>query len=121
MNVLLQQADELLETAICAEEKASGLVILMDRMGGMRILDASGWTSSGLNAEFGPSALFQVNKRLGVASVEAWSGHDHCLVERQTQTTRLPCLALAPAVCHPIRLHMAPLSIEESYARDSEV
>jgi hypothetical protein len=110
-----------MDTAMRAEEGVPGLVILIDRQGGMRMLDPAGWTVAGLNAEFGPSAVFKVSKGRGVTSVEAWSGTDRCLIERQDGGSHLPCALLEPEICHPIRLHTAPLPIAQSYARDSAV
>jgi hypothetical protein len=121
VKALLEQAEEILDTAIRAGKNASGIVILMDRQGGMRMLDPAGWTMAGLTAEFGASAVFKVNKGSGTTSVEGWAGSDRCLIERQTGGLPLAYLPLTPAICHPIRLHATPLSIAQPDARDSAV
>ena len=119
MTALLQQAEEILDTASRAGI-GPGMMILIDRQGGMRMLDPTGWTLAALTAEFGASVVFKVDKSQGTTSVEGWAGCDRCLIERQTGAP-LSYLPLTPAVCHPIRLHAAPLSIAQSAARDSVV
>jgi len=112
---LLHQAEDILETAVQAENTASAMVILVDRQGGLRTLDAAGWSLPGIAAEFGAAAVFKVQRGLEVTSVEAWSGRDRLRIERQTRQSVLP---LIPAVRHPMRLTMAPLSIAQPETAD---
>jgi len=107
---LLHQAEEILETAVQVEDTASGMVILVDRQGGLRTFDAAGWTLAGIAAEFGAASVFKVQRSPELTSVEAWSGHDRLRIERQTGQPMLP---LVPTVRHPITLTTAPLSIKE--------
>lgn len=120
MTGLWQQAEELLDTASRAA-MGPATVILVDRQGGMRILDPIGWTMPALAAEFGASAIFKVSKTQGTTSVEGWAGSDRCLIERQTVSRGFPCVSLIPEVCHPIRLHVQPLPIAQSNDRESAV
>jgi len=112
---LLRQAEDILETAAHADQSSSATFILIDRQGGLRAFDAAGWTLAGITAEFGATAVFKVRKSQEATSVEAWSGRDRCRIERQTTQ---PALALTPAVCHPMRLTTAPLSISAPDALD---
>jgi hypothetical protein len=54
VTALLQQAEEILDTASRAGI-GPGMMILIDRQGGMRMLDPTGWTLAALTAEFGAS------------------------------------------------------------------
>jgi hypothetical protein len=114
VTVLWRQAEEILDTALAAEENSPGTAILIDRQGGVRMFDATGWTIEALTAEFGASSLFRVAKSGGVTSVEALSGCDRCILERRAgygpAAGRIP----APEVCHPIRLQAAPLLLAQS-------
>jgi hypothetical protein len=119
VKALWQHAEEILDTASCAERDA-GVVVMMDRQGGVRVLDPAGWTFGALQAEFGAAMIFKVNKSPEATSVEAWAGCDHCVIERQTVKSARS-LPLTPAVCHPIRLHTTPLFIGKSDAQGSAV
>lgn len=121
MTALSQRAEEILDTAVHADDNWRGLVILIDRQGGMRMLDPAGWTMSALSAEFGASAVFQVKKGPGTTSVEGWAGNDRCLIERQNGGSSFARLFLTPAVRHPIRLQPTPLLLSPSDACDSVV
>lgn len=121
MTTLLRQAEDILDTAIRAGKNEPGMAILIDRQGGMRLLDSTGWTLAALTAEFGAAAAFKVNKGPGTTSVEGWAGCERCLIERQTDFVAASLSTLIPAVCYPNRLHAAPLSIGYSDASDSAV
>ena len=111
MTALLRQAEEILDTAAQAGSGPE-LLILLDRRGSLRVLEATGWSLHGLAAEHGASAVFKVQKTRGAASVEAWNGVERCWLERQTGAGRgIQQLPLHPAVTHPITLQINPLSI----------
>ncbi len=110
MTALLRQAEEILDTAA---QSGSGpeILILLDRRGGLRVLEAAGWSPLGLAAEHGTSAVFRVLKAQGAASVEAWNGMERCWLQRQTGARFLQQLSLSPTVSYPITLQFSPLSI----------
>jgi len=116
----LQQAEEILDTAVCADRNAA-VVILVDCQGGMRVLDPAGWTVAALKAEFAADMVFKIVTSAELTSVEAWGGHDHCVVERHSVPAPAPWLTLMPAVCHPMRFHNAPLFIAASDMTDSSI
>ncbi len=116
MTALMQQAEEILDTAVRATDSGPNLVILINRQGGMRMLDAAGWTLAGLSAEYGASALFEVKWGPDGTSVEGWAGLERCRIERRASAAAL-CPDLTPAVRHPIRLQVTPLLIEASSDR----
>ena len=110
MTRLLTQAAQVLEVA---EHAASGsdLAIIIERRGGIRVLDASGWTTAGLTAEYGGAMILKLQRADGAVSVEGRHDHERCLVERNTAAKWLSELPLSPSVRHPITFQTAPLSI----------
>jgi len=62
--MLAQRAEEVLEIATEAgREIGEDMAILINRQGGMRMLNAAGWSLSGLLAEFGAAAVYKVERR----------------------------------------------------------
>jgi hypothetical protein len=66
------------------------LAILIDRQGGMRMIDPKGWSLPALCAEFGAAAVYTVERRAGTVRVEGWGGGERCLIQRD--------LGRAPAI-----------------------
>jgi hypothetical protein len=91
---LARQAEEILEVAGAAGARLEG-VILLDRQGGLRILEAAGWSPAGLAAEFGAAALFRIERRAGWVRVEGWSGSQRCLRERRCSPILFPVAVAA--------------------------
>ena len=87
MDRFLRQAHDILEIAGAAAD-GPPLAILIERQGGMRVLDPSGWSLCGLAAEFGASEVYCIERRRGSVRVEGWAGGRRCLVERAAQ----PCI-----------------------------
>ncbi len=85
MSPFLRRAEEILEVAAAAETNAGDTVILLDRQGGMRMLDPAGWSFSGLAAEYGAAAIYKIERRGRAVRVEGWSGGDRCLLQRGNQ------------------------------------
>ena len=81
MSALLRQAREILEVAVTGGADWDTTAIVNDRMGGLRMLDAAGWSLAGLEAEFGSSAVFRVERRGEVVRVEASDGGERWRVE----------------------------------------
>lgn len=109
MSAFLQQAEDILGVAVVANDPgAQDVAILMDRQGGMRMLDPAGWSLPAMSAEFGATAVYKVERRGGTVRVEGWGGGQRCLIQRNApahssleqtrveQVTGLPCLAPMP-------------------------
>ena len=93
MNVLLRHAQEILEVAIQGEEQVA---ILIDRQGGLRMVDPSGWSLPALRQEYGAGYVYKVDRYAGMLRVEGWNGTERCLLQRpleQRRTTRPAGLA----------------------------
>jgi len=99
VSAFLQQAEDILEIAMAA---AGDVAILIDRAGGMRMLDPSGWSLPALGAEYGASAVYKVERRGTTVRVEGWSGGQRCLVQRDTRP-----LPLLPSWAPPFSLALS--------------
>ena len=79
----LRRAEEILDVATaerhCQEQETA---ILIDRQGGIRMLDPAGWSLPGLLAEFGASVVYRVKKPRGSVRVEGWDGMQRCEIQR---------------------------------------
>jgi len=64
------------------DSDAGDLAILIDRRGGMRMLDRTGWSLPALCAEYGADAAYTVERRAQTVRVEGWGGGERCLIQR---------------------------------------
>jgi len=71
-----------------AGRDTSDLAILIDRQGGMRMLDPQGWSLPALCAEFGATAAYTVGRRGRTVRVEGWAGGERCLIQRNLNPRR---------------------------------
>jgi hypothetical protein len=78
----LRRAGEILDIAASAGSDAPNTAIVIDRQGGMRMVDPAGWTLAALSAEFGASSVFKVERQGGAVRVEGLSGSERCLLQR---------------------------------------
>jgi hypothetical protein len=85
----LQQAEDILDVAASGDSSLQDVVIVMDRQGGMRMLDPSGWSLPALSAEYGATAVYKVEKRGATVRVEGWDGFERCLIQRNLSSARL--------------------------------
>jgi hypothetical protein len=85
----LQQAQDILDVATSGDSSLQDVVIVMDRQGGMRMLDPTGWSLPALAAEYGANAVYKVERRGAAVRVEGWNGFERCLVQRNVSAGRL--------------------------------
>ena len=96
VQTLLRRAEDIVEVASQSGRESAQSVIVLDRQGGMRMLDAAGWTLDGLIGEFGASQVFRVETRGGAVRVEGWSSSERCLVQRKSPFERFSNMARPP-------------------------
>lgn len=89
VRAFLQQAEDILDVAASGDSSLQDVVIVMDRQGGMRMLDPSGWSLPALSAEFGAAAVYKVERRGETVRVEGWNGFQRCLIQRNLSAARL--------------------------------
>jgi hypothetical protein len=82
VRAFLRQAEEILDIAVAGESDAGDLAILIDRQGGMRMLDPKGWSLPALCTEYGAAAVYSVERRSRTVRVEGWGGGERCLLQR---------------------------------------
>jgi hypothetical protein len=85
----LQQAEDILDVAASGDSSQQDVVIVMDRQGGMRMLDPSGWSLPALGAEYGATAVYKVEKRGSAVRVEGWNGFERCIIQRNLESAKL--------------------------------
>ncbi|HJT89364.1 MAG TPA: hypothetical protein VJ732_15960 [Bryobacteraceae bacterium] len=81
MSEFWRQAGDILETAAAGREPSQA-AIMIDRSGGIRILDGAGWSPEALAAEFGAETIFQIRRNQSQVRVEGWNGAQHCSLRR---------------------------------------
>jgi hypothetical protein len=98
VSAFLQQAEDILEiAAVSNDHNPQDVAIMMDRQGGMRMLNPAGWSLPALSAEFGATAVYKVERRGGTIRVEGWAGAERCLIQRNVEPARLSNLPGMPA------------------------
>jgi hypothetical protein len=85
----LQQAEDVLDVAASGDSSLQDVVIVMDRQGGMRMLDPAGWSLPALTAEYGAAAVYKVERRGSTVRVEGWDGSERCLIQRSLSSAKL--------------------------------
>jgi hypothetical protein len=71
-------------------------VIVMDRQGGFRMMDGTGWSLTGLAAEFGAECVFRIERRAAGVRVEGRKGLETCLLERRSPAVQPLARAFEP-------------------------
>jgi hypothetical protein len=82
VSAFLQQAEEVLDTAFHGDGDQD-VVIVIDRRGGMRMMDPTGWTLPAISAEYGATAVYRVERSGGATRVEGLCGSERCLLQRK--------------------------------------
>ena len=98
MSAFLQRAEDILDIAVVRGCHAQDVAILIDRQGGMRMLNPDGWSLAALSSEFGAAAVYKVERRGGTVRVEGWDGGQRCLIQRKTAPFRTADLPGMPVM-----------------------
>lgn len=77
-------AGEILDAA-AKGEGALDIVVLKDWQGGIRVMDACGWSVSALAAEFGSKAIYRIQRSPESVRVHAWEGYQECSLARPAE------------------------------------
>ncbi len=107
MNSLLSQAEEILEIAAAGRQEGTpDMDILIDRDGGMQMLEAASWPLPALRAERGSVAAYRVKRRAFSVSVEVSSGSERYLLQRQIPAQNTPAWLGCPAIRQAMMLYL---------------
>jgi hypothetical protein len=109
------------DVAVARGPAEEDIAVLIDRLGGIRLLDPTGWSLPGLAAEFGAAAVYRVGRRAGQVILEGWNGRRRCLLQENTENVRfdLHTHATIPqprALAQPIVKERSP-QVRNSYSR----
>ncbi len=96
MTSLFRRAEEILEIATTGSAALGDTLMVLDRQGGLRMLDPAGWSLPALAAEFGAEAVYKVERRGSSVRVEGWNGSERCLLQGRTGGQRTLSLLGAP-------------------------
>ena len=84
MSAFFRRAEEILQIATSDSSDLGDALVVLDRQGGFRMLDPTGWSLPALAAEFGAEAVYKVERRGLSVRVEGWNGSQRCLFQGQT-------------------------------------
>ena len=98
MGAFLHRAEEILTVAAAGTDRTGDLVILVDRQGGICMLDPAGWSLSALQAHYGAASLYKVERRAQTVRVEGWESDQRCLLQRDLRGQLLSDLPGFPVV-----------------------
>ena len=83
MNDLFRRAQSILEAASVPGCRSAGTAIVLDRNGGLRILNSEGWTLMGIVREFGAAEAYLIGNSGASITVEGWSTMDQCKITQK--------------------------------------
>ncbi len=82
MSDLSRRAEEILDVASAPGANPHGTVMVLDRLGSLRVMSHEGWTLPGLIQEFGAREVYRITKRAGKITVDGWSAAQQCSISR---------------------------------------
>jgi hypothetical protein len=106
-----RRAEEILETATTGASALSDLLMVLDRQGGFRMLEPTGWSLPALAAEFGAEAVYKVERRGSSIRVEGWNGSERCLLQGRIAGETALGLLGAPFSPQATKLQLTTLAI----------
>ena len=80
MSTLLRKAESIFEIAIAPAAEYDNAALVIDRAGGMRVLNSAEWSLPAIICEFGASEVYLIQRGLGKLKVEGWSATERCVV-----------------------------------------
>ena len=88
MGAFLQRAEDILDTAFLGDCDQD-ILIVIERSGGMRMMESAGWALPAAAAEFAAESVFHVRRCGATVRVEGLSGTERCLLQRKSPNTVL--------------------------------
>jgi CelD/BcsL family acetyltransferase involved in cellulose biosynthesis len=111
VNSFFRRAEEILEIATTGGAALGDTLMVLDRQGGLRMLEPAGWSLSALAAEFGAEAVYKVERRGSSVRVEGWNGSERCLLQGRTGAQRMLSLLGAPFTAQATMLQLTSLAL----------
>ena len=111
MSAFFRRAEEILQIATSDSSDLGDALVVLDRQGGFRMLDPTGWSLPALAAEFGAEAVYKVERRGLSVRVEGWNGSQRCIFQGQTGGDRAHSLLGAPFAPQATMLQFTALAL----------
>lgn len=80
MCTLLRNAESIFEIAVTPAAEYDNAALVVDRAGGMLVLNSAEWSLPGIICEFGASEIYLIERKTGKVTVEAWSPDERWVV-----------------------------------------
>jgi hypothetical protein len=109
VSEFFRRAEEILQVAVAGNAGAGDTALVLDRQGGLRMLDPSGWSLPALAAEYGAAAVYRVIRRGDSVRVEGWNGSQRCLLEGHSAAAHLSNLLATGLTAFQARPRFASL------------
>jgi hypothetical protein len=106
VSAFFRRAEEILQIATNGSSDLGDTLVVLDRQGGFRMLEATGWSLPALAAEFGAEAVYKVERRGMAVRVEGWDGFQRCLLQGQSSRDRALSLFGAPFAAQATMLRL---------------
>lgn len=81
MSAFFHRAEEILRIAASHASDLGDTLVVLDRQGGFRMLEPTGWSLPALAVECGAEAVYKVERRGPWVRVEGWDGSQRCLLQ----------------------------------------
>jgi hypothetical protein len=81
VGTLLRNAESIFEIAAAPAAEYGNAALVVDRAGGMRVLNSAEWSLPAIICEFGAAEVYLIERRSGKLKVEGWSTAERCVVD----------------------------------------
>jgi hypothetical protein len=88
---LRRVAESIFEAASNPAAEYQNAALVVDRAGGVRVLDCAAWSLTAIISEFGASEVYLIARKSGQLKVEAWSTAEVCVVTKPAERARMRC------------------------------
>jgi hypothetical protein len=80
VSTLLRNAESIFDIAVAPAAEHDNAALVVDRAGGMRMLNAAEWSLPAIICEFGAAEVYLIVRKSGKLKVEGWSASERCVV-----------------------------------------
>src|ERR1700691_3004189 len=82
VSTLLRNAESIFEIAVAPAAEYDNAALVVDRAGGIRMLNSAEWSLPAIICEFGAAEVYLIVRQSGKLKVEGWSANEKCVVSR---------------------------------------
>jgi hypothetical protein len=81
VSAFFRRTEEILQIAGSGAGELGDTLFVLDRRGGLTMLESAGWSLPALAAEFGAEAVYRVERRGFSVRVEGWDRRRRCVMQ----------------------------------------